>query len=106
MKGRSRRSEALAFLGLAQRAGAVAKGTDATRRALRNGDARLLVFATDGSETQRGKVLPLAMARGIPWVLLGSMNELGAALGAGPVAAVAVLRTRFAEEIRKRLGPE
>ena len=106
MRKRSRRSEALAFLGLARRAGAVVKGTEATRRALRAGEVRLVVLAEDGSKTQRGKILPLAEANGVPWVRLGTMDELGAALGAGPLAATGVTEGRFAGEIRKRLGRE
>jgi ribosomal protein L7Ae-like RNA K-turn-binding protein len=106
MKGRSRRSEALALLGLAQRAGAVVKGTDATRNALRRGIARLVILASDGSGSQQDKVLPLAIARGIPWVRLGSMSELGGALGTGPLAALAVTGSRFAGEIRKRIGSD
>jgi ribosomal protein L7Ae-like RNA K-turn-binding protein len=106
MEERSRRSEALALLGLAQRAGAVARGTGAARQALRKGQARLLILAKDGSETQREKVLPLAQARGVPWTKLGSMAEIGSALGTGPVAVVAVTGNRFAGEIRERVGRE
>jgi ribosomal protein L7Ae-like RNA K-turn-binding protein len=106
MREKSRRSEALAFLGLARRAGAVVKGTDATRRALRAGEVRLVVLAEDGSEKQREKVVPLAVAKGIPWVQLGTMDELGAALGAGPLAATGVTERQFAGEIRKRSGRE
>jgi ribosomal protein L7Ae-like RNA K-turn-binding protein len=106
MKGRSRRSEALALLGLAQRAGAVVKGTEATRSALRRGMARLVVLAADGSEAQQEKVLPLATARGVPWVRMGSMDELGGALGTGPLATLAVTGSRFAGEIRNRIGSE
>lgn len=106
MTGRSRRSEALALLGLAQRAGAVVKGTDATRNAIRRGIAHLVVLAADGSRSQQDKVLPLAQSRGVPWVRLGSMGELGGALGTGPLAAVAVTGSRIAGEIRKRVGSD
>ena len=101
---RSRLAEALALLGLAQRAGAVVKGTEATRQALRRGEARLVLLAEDGSEAQRLKVLPLAEARGVPWETLGGMDELGAALGSGPLAAVAVTRSTFVKELVGRLG--
>jgi ribosomal protein L7Ae-like RNA K-turn-binding protein len=104
MKSRSRKAEALALLGLAQRAGALVKGTDGTRHALRKNEVRLLILAEDGSSTQRRKILPLAEARGVPWDTLGSMNELGAAVGSGPLAAVALTQRKFSEEIRKRLG--
>ena len=103
VKTRSQRSEALALLGLAQRAGAVAKGTEATRMALRRGEAKLVLLATDGSEKQQDKVLPLAKARGVPWKVVASMDELGRAVGVGPTAALAVTGRRFSGEIQKRL---
>lgn len=101
---RSRRAEALALLGLARRAGAVVKGTEATRQALRRGEVLFILLAEDGSEAQRRKILPLAGARGIPLETLGSRAELGAAVGSGPLAAVAVTRSGFAKRLRERLG--
>ncbi|MFC1660624.1 L7Ae/L30e/S12e/Gadd45 family ribosomal protein [Gemmatimonadota bacterium] len=101
---RSRRAEALALLGLAQRAGAVVKGIDGTRRCLRKGEARLVLLAQDGSESQRRKVAPLAEARGVPWRFLGNQVELGAALGSGPLTAVAVTRRKLVDELLARLG--
>jgi len=99
-------AEALALLGLAQRAGAVAKGTEATRRALQRAEARLVVLAKDGSEAQREKVLPLARARGVPWEILGTRQELGDAVGSGLLSALAVTRGDLVLEIRDRLGRE
>ena len=101
--GTSRRAEALALLGIAQRAGAIVKGTDAARRALRKGEARLLVLAEDGSETQRRKVLPLARAKGVPWRIVGDRAELGSAVGSGPLTVVGVTGPSFAKELQKRL---
>jgi ribosomal protein L7Ae-like RNA K-turn-binding protein len=104
MTERSRRVEALALLGLARRAGALAKGTDAARVALRRGEARLLILADDGSEAQREKVLPLARSRNVPWVSPGSRAQIGAAVGAGPLTALAVTEDGFARRIREMLG--
>ena len=102
--GTSRRAKALALLGIAQRAGAVVKGTDATRRVLRKGDVRLVLLAEDGSETQRSKVLPLARARGVPWKIFGDRAELGAAVGSGPLTVVGVTQPSFAKELQEQLG--
>jgi ribosomal protein L7Ae-like RNA K-turn-binding protein len=102
--GTSRQAEALALLGIAQRAGAVVKGTDATRRALRNGGARLVVLAVDGSETQKKKVVPLAKGLGVPCLTAGARTELGAAVGAGPLTMVGVMGAGFAKELQNRLG--
>lgn len=104
MKSRSVKTEALAFLGIAQRAGALVTGTDAVRQALRRREVDLLILAKDGSEAQRKKLIPLAEARGVPRKSFGSMNELGAAVGRGPLAAVGVIRNEFAGELKKRLG--
>ena len=102
--GTSRRAKALALLGIAQRAGAVLKGTDATRRGLRKGEARLVVLAEDGSETQRNKVLPLARAKEVPWVVFGDRAELGAAVGSGPLTVVGVTQLSFAKALAEQLG--
>jgi ribosomal protein L7Ae-like RNA K-turn-binding protein len=102
--GTSRRAEALALLGLARRAGAVVKGTDATRRALRKGEVRLVIKAEDGSEAQLRKVLPLARNQEVPAVELGSRAELGAAVGSGPLTVVGITRASFVKELRARVG--
>ena len=103
---RSRRAEALALLGLARRAGAVVKGTEATREALRRGEALLVLVAEDGSDAQTQKILPLAEAREVPVEVLGPRNELGGAVGSGPLTAMAVTQSSFAEQVRVRLGRE
>ena len=102
--GTSRRAEALALLGLARRAGALVKGTDATRKALRRGEVRLVLLATDGSLVQREKILPLARGKDVPVVILGTRIELGSALGSGPLTAVAVTQAGFAKELEAKVG--
>ena len=104
--GKSGRAEALALLGIARRAGAVVKGTDATRRGLKGGDIRLVLVAEDGSEVQSRKVLPLARGRGVPWAYLGNRVELGGAVGSGPLTVVGVTEPGFARALRERLGRE
>ena len=102
--GTSRRAEALALLGIAQRAGAIVKGTEATRRALRKGDVRLVLTAEDGSEAQCRKVLALARNREVPFRDLGDRTELGAAVGSGPLTVIGITGASFAKELQKRLG--
>jgi ribosomal protein L7Ae-like RNA K-turn-binding protein len=63
----------------------------------------LVILASDGSEAQHRKVLPLARARDVPLVFVGGRAELGAALGAGPLTAVAVTGEGFARELKQRL---
>ncbi len=82
------------------------KGTDATRGALREGRVSLLILAEDGARGQLEKVLPLAAARGVSSIELGTKAELGSALGWGPLAVLGVTREGFAREIEKRLAGE
>ena len=102
---RSRRAdEALRLLGLARRAGSVAPGTDAARRAARAGEARLILMAGDASSVQMDKLRSVLRNRPIPWGTLGDRATLGAAVGRGPVSAVAITAASFADALARKLG--
>lgn len=96
--------EAFHLLGLARRAGSVAPGTDAARRALREGEARLILVAGDASSVQLDKVKSLLKNRRVSWGTLGDRATLGAAVGRGPVSAVAVTADSFADQLKAKLG--
>lgn len=63
-----------------------------------------MLVAEDASPTQMDKLLPLARARGVRVETIGPGRELGDALGSGPLSAVAVTRSGFAEQLTERLG--
>ncbi len=96
------------LLGLARRAGAVAPGTEAVRRAIREGEARLIVMAADASSVQLDKIRTTLHDRSIPQARLGDRNTLGAAVGLAPLSAVAVtnasLAVRVFAELRGSTG--
>lgn len=96
--------DALALLGLAHRAGAVAVGTEACRRALREGAACLVLLASDAAEGQIGKVRNLARHRGVRQREVADRRRLGAAVGRPPTTAVAVTERSFAQELLLRLS--
>jgi len=100
------KAEAFRLLGLARRAGAVVPGIDAVRRALREGRARLVLTATDASGVQLKKIRRMLDDRSIPQARLGDRATLGAAIGTGPVSAVAVTVATFAKELQRRLEAE
>lgn len=103
MRG-GRADEALRLLGLARRAGSVAPGTDAARRAVRAGEARLILMAGDASSVQLDKIRSVLKNRPIPRGTLGDRATLGAAVGRGPVSAVAVTAESFAGQLSAKLG--
>ena len=96
----------MAILGMARRAGALAYGTGSTRRALKEGRARLVLFAQDASETQRDKVMKLLRHQKTPRATFGTREALGSAVGSAPVSAVAVTDRQLAKELVARLGVE
>ena len=100
------KARALELLGLAQRAGAVERGVDAARRAVREGRARLVLIAEDASAAQLKKITNLLEHRTVPHRAAGGRDELGAAVGAAPLSAVAVTRQDFAEPMLRHLPQE
>ena len=98
--------DSLALLGMARRAGALAFGTGSTKRALKEGRARLVLFAQDASETQRDKVMRLLRHGKTPRAILGTREALGSAVGSAPVSAVAVTDEQLAKALVARLGVE
>lgn len=99
MAGPARR-RLLELLGLTLRAGGIVAGTDAVRRAARDGQAYRVLLAGDAAAGQTGKLLPLLEARGVPHHVLFTRDELGAALGRGAVAAVGITH----QDLARRAG--
>ncbi|RMH22256.1 MAG: hypothetical protein D6701_01520 [Gemmatimonadetes bacterium] len=99
-------TEALGLLGLARRAGAVEVGTEAARRALREGTARLVLIARDAAEGQRRKVVQRLRHGEVPYRVVGTREELGRAVGAPAASALAVTGASFARQLLGRLGQE
>jgi ribosomal protein L7Ae-like RNA K-turn-binding protein len=90
-------------MGLARRAGGVAAGTEAVREAIRAGQARLVVVATDASPAQSAKVRRTIAGHPVPHVSWGSRFELGAAVGLAPLSAIAVTNSRLAIQMLELL---
>ena len=98
-------ADALGLLGLARRAGAVTPGVGATRRALQVGALRLVVLATDASETQWRKVRGRARRAGVPVEAVASRTELGRALGRTELSVAGVTDRSFARQLQEKLPP-
>ena len=95
---------ALQLLGLATRAGAVVTGTQLVREAIRAGRVRYVLVAADLTETGRDKLLPMLGSRNVPHAVRYRRDELGAAVGRGPLAAVGVTEAGLAGRLEALLG--
>jgi ribosomal protein L7Ae-like RNA K-turn-binding protein len=98
---RSRKTDLLQVLGLAQRTGALVQGTEAVRRALRAGQVGLVLTATDAAPGQLGKIEGLVRERGVPRLEPATRQELGAAVGAPPLSAVGVVSEAWATRLQR-----
>jgi ribosomal protein L7Ae-like RNA K-turn-binding protein len=91
----------LDLVGLAARAGALVHGTDATRRAVREGGVLFVLVAADGAPGQVSKLVPLLEARGVPYAHTLSRAALGAATGREFVSAIGITQDGFARRARQ-----
>ena len=78
-------------------------GTERVREAVRAGEARLVLVASDLTETGRDKLVPALEGRGVPHAVRYTRAELGGAVGRGPLAAVAVTDRGFADRLKALL---
>ncbi|MBE3575942.1 MAG: ribosomal L7Ae/L30e/S12e/Gadd45 family protein [Firmicutes bacterium] len=83
-------------LGLAQRAGALAAGSEAVRQAIRRRQACLVILAQDLSPTTAQAFSRLAAAQGVPVRSMGTAQELGRAIGKPARGVLAITDPRFA----------
>lgn len=95
-----------ALLGLCQRAGQLASGDMAAEQALRKRKALLLLIATDTSERTQNRYRHLARTAGVPCYLVGTLDELGSAVGKSRRAALAILSIDFARGIQGMIKKE
>ena len=90
------------LLCLGMRAGSVIVGTGGVRAALQRGQLALVVVARDRSSRTDEKVLNLASARGVPFVVGPSADDLGSSVGRPSVQAVGVRDADLATGIQKQ----
>ncbi len=97
------REKIVGLLGMAQRAGKIASGDVAIRKAMAAGKARALILAGDASERLRETLTHEAEAAGLPVYTVLTKEELGQCLGKEYRAAAALLDKGFAKTLEERL---
>jgi len=96
--------KSIGLIGMARRAGKLALGDAACAAAIKNGNARLILLASDAAENISKKARRLAGTANIPLLPLPfSKAEIGRALGYDRLSVVCVLDAGFAEAILKKL---
>ncbi len=94
----------LNFLGLCKRAGALVTGEDGVSGALRSGEAKLVMTASDAAENTRGKAEYLAELRGVTAIRLPyDKDSLGELLARRVCAVLAITDKNLAGAFMQKL---
>ncbi|HZK23850.1 MAG TPA: ribosomal L7Ae/L30e/S12e/Gadd45 family protein [Oscillospiraceae bacterium] len=96
-------NKALALLGLARRAGKLTWFEEANLAAIRSGQAKLLLLASDAGEAAKKRYRDKSKSYSVPMIVFVDKIQLGAALGTSPRAAVTVTDEGFAERLKTLL---
>ena len=86
------------LLGSALRTRRVSLGTDATKAALRDGSAQLVIFAADAAG-RRDELCGFAERQNVPVTVHGTKSELGRLTRRPELGVLAILDNRIASEL-------
>ena len=98
-----KQDKALSMLGLAQRAGKIARGEFSTEKAVKSGKAFVVVVASDASDNTKKMFSDMCSFYKVPIAFYSDKNTLGHAIGKEFRASLAVLDEGFGREIQKYL---
>nr|WP_270878663.1 YlxQ family RNA-binding protein [Paenibacillus aestuarii] len=88
-------------LGLAMRAGKLVSGDEGVFKAIRSGEAKLVIMAEDASDNTRKKFQDKCSFYSVPLMELGTKYELGSSIGKEMRVILGVLDGGFAQMLQK-----
>lgn len=97
------RDRILSMLGLAAKAGKVASGEFSTEKAVKSGQAFLVVVSVEASENTKKMFRNMCAFYQVPMYLYASKEALGNAIGKQFRASLAVLDQGFARSLEEKL---
>ena len=94
------------LLGLAQKAGKISSGELAVEKAVKSGQAKLLIMATDCSVSTKKSYRDMTTYYNVELYERFSKEELGTCIGKVYRAALAVMDAGFSKALKKLLDDE
>ncbi len=94
----------LSFLGIAQRAGKIQSGGYLTENAIRAGQAKLVIIASDAKKNTTSTIQNKCTYYKVSYSFYGTKEALGHAIGKDERSCVAVCDQGIAESIEKLLS--
>ncbi len=96
-----KRNKMMSLIGLATRAGKTASGEFSTEKAVKCGQAQLVVIAGDASENTKKKFSNMCTYYQVPFLIAADKETLGHCMGKEYRASLAVSDKNFADAILK-----
>ena len=93
----------LGMLGLAKRAGKVTAGEFLCEKAVKSGEAKLIISASDISETAKKLVINTCRYYGVEYIVFAEAGELGKAIGKDSRMVVSVNDDNFKNAILSKI---
>lgn len=93
----------LSLIGLAQKAGKVASGEFMTEKAVKTGEAAVVILAEDASGNTKKKFSNMCEFYGVPLRIYAAKGNLGHAMGKELRASLAVTDEGLAQAIMKKM---
>lgn len=97
------KDKVLNLIGLAQKAGKVVSGEFMTEKAVKTGEAALVILAEDASENTQKKFRNMCEFYKVPLRIHAAKDYLGHAMGKELRASLAVVDNGFAQAIMKKM---
>ena len=100
----TQKDRVLSMLGMAAKAGKVESGECSTERAVKKGRGRLVIVAEDASDNTKKMFTNMCKYYEVPFVVLGTKEELGHWIGKAYRASICILDEGFAKAVLKKIN--
>ena len=98
-----RQNKVLSLVGLATKAGRTVSGEFSTEKAVKSGQAGLVIVSEEASDNTKKKFHNMCTYYKVPPYVFGTKEELGSAMGKEFRASLAVLDEGFGSALKKQL---
>ena len=91
----------LGLIGLSAKAGKISFGADSVETQIRKRKINLVIIAENSSERTKDKFKKISQENGIPYIIIGEIDELSKAIGKSNKAIIGIKDLNLSKEIQK-----
>ena len=91
----------LGLIGLSAKAGKICFGSDSVEMQIKKKKINLVIIAENSSERTKDKFKKISQENGIPYIIIGEIDELSKAIGKSNKAIIGIKDLNLSKEIQK-----